>query len=281
MLWPVQCLLRPLEHLLIQQPLLQGNDAFTRQRRGCSLSRAGEGPMRSGDRGRPSPGMQGSRRPRPHSRACTGLTWRDPDSPPQARTGFRNPPPRAPLRPPGRPHSPSRSPSREGHATSSAPAQPQSGGSVLRQRLSCLSQEPDRPLPWGNRTGSPRTPLQMPPVRDGGLGGLGSPRTTPHGALHSAAASPRRRTGAWAQTQGQLPHCFIPCFQGPVTISPLQRSDPALKINNVLTHTANPNEAELPRRGGLPREPAVTGAGGMSLPPPHPRLPDRSPLSRV
>lgn len=92
MLWPVQCLLRPLEHLLIQRPLLQGNDAFTRQRRGCSLSRAGEGPMRSGDRGRPSPGMQGSRRPRPHSRACTGLTWRDPDSPPQARTGFRNPP---------------------------------------------------------------------------------------------------------------------------------------------------------------------------------------------
>lgn len=110
----------------------------------------------------------------------------------------------------------------------------------------------------------------MPPVRDGGLGGLGSPRTTPHGALHSAAASPRRRTGAWAQTQGQLPHCFIPCFQGPVTVSPLQRSDPALKINNVLTHTANPNEAELPRRGGLPREPAVTGAGGMSLPTPTP-----------
>lgn len=133
---------------------------------------------------------------------------------------------------------------------------------MLCQRLSCFSHAWDRPLPWGNRTGGPRTPLQTPPGREGGLGVWGLHEPPPNGALHSAAASPGRRTGAWAQTQGQLPHCFIPCFQGPVTVSPLDRSDPALKINNVLTHTANPNEAERPQRDGLPREPAVTGAGG-------------------
>lgn len=119
---------------------------------------------------------------------------------------------------------------------------------------------------------SDRRPQDTPPNAPGERRWLGGPGVStnppPHGALHSAAASPGRRTGAWAQTQGQLPHCFIPCFQGPVTVSPLDRSDPALKINNILTHTANPNEAERPRRGGLPREPAVTGAGGMSLPAP-------------
>lgn len=74
MLWLVQCLLRPLEHLLIQRPLLQGNDAFTPQRRGCSLSRAGEAPMRSGEGGRAFPRHAGVL---PSMATQQGLHWAD------------------------------------------------------------------------------------------------------------------------------------------------------------------------------------------------------------
>lgn len=148
------------------------------------------------------------------------------------------------------PRSPSPPRSQEGHATSSAPAQPQGRGSVLRQRLSRLAHAQDRPLPPGNQTGGPRTPLQTPPVRGAGLGGLGSPRTHPTGLRTPQRPPPAQDRSLGAETRGELPHCFILCFQGPATVSRLhRRSDPALKINNVLTHTANPNEAELPPKG--------------------------------